>query len=339
MGQFASDYAAGNAGIAYTGNRNDVWHRLGRDNMQGKSREEWLSAADLAWDAVKAPAQYEFDGKLRLARDRAFMVRSDTGTMLGDNCVTDVYCTVQPRELDAFFDRYISVDDRLQRDVMGHFKGGSIVWMTAAWRDPIEVAGDRHTARLLASTTFDGSGATRTQMCVTRSVCDNTLRAAWGEGEGAVVSTRHNTPFNAKRAGEELAKLAQSVAKYKAIGDAMAAVHMSEKDVMALFKTVLEIPADAKQDELSTRKMNQYRSLWQAQRTTQRERNVPSTTLDAWMALQAITRYVDHDRIGNNGDNGEKQFLSANFGSGDAMKGQAVGLLMPLIRDKIAAYA
>jgi hypothetical protein len=53
--------------------------------------------------------------------------------------------------------------------------------------------------------------------------------------------------------------------------------------------------------------------------------------------LQAITRYVDHDRAAQGGQVG--QFASAQFGSGDALKGKALNLLVPLVKDKVAIAA
>jgi hypothetical protein len=154
----------------------------------------------------------------------------------------------------------------------------------------------------------------------------------------AVVRTRHNTKFDAKAVGAELAALAQSIATFKEIGDAMAQVTMTAADVSAFFKQILDIKPEEKQSDLSTRKQNQFRALTQAFNTTRREREATQgSPIDVWTALQAVTRYVDHDRVSINGDLGEKQFLSANFGSGDALKGKAMELLMPRIAADLVA--
>jgi phage/plasmid-like protein (TIGR03299 family) len=343
------DMTNGRANIAFLGSKNDVWHRLGHEMPEGKSIEEWAKEAGLDWHAVKVPAIADLsDGtrwshiptaaRLAQARDRSFVVRSDNGAMLGDNCVSDVYQPVQPAEILAWFDKYISVDERFQLDVAGSLKGGSIIWATARFRSPVEIAGDNHMARVLMSTTFDGSGATINQMTTTRVVCQNTLRAAHSDKHKAIIRTRHNTRFNAERVGGELAQLAQSIAGFKAIGDAMAQVTMTAAEVSAFFKTCLDIPLEAKHEDISTRKANQFRALSQAFTTTRRERNAKQgDPIDVWSALQAVTRYVDHDRVSINGDQGEKQFFSAQFGSGDALKGVAMELLMPRVRDLIAA--
>ena len=52
----------------------------------------------------------------------------------------------------------------------------------------------------------------------------------------------------------------------------------------------------------------------------------------AWAALNAITRYVDHERsTSGDADKSVARFASATFGSGNAMKGKAMELLMPRI--------
>ena len=57
-----------------------------------------------------------------------------------------------------------------------------------------------------------------------------------------------------------------------------------------------------------------------------------------WNALQAVTRYVDHERSVRGDDSvsdAEKRFVSSQFGSGENMKAQAMALLMPRIKDKV----
>lgn len=339
MGQFISDFEQGKAGIAYRGEANDVWHRLGASRKNDQTtKEEWLRDAGLDFVALKAPAKYVFNGEFRTADDLCFNVHSKTGRVLGRQAVTDVYQAVQPLECYEFFQQFIGVDDRFALDVLGNFKGGSIVWGSALFRDALTIAGEPHVMRLMLSTTFDSSAATRAQAHVTRPVCDNTIAMAHAESDGAVVSVRHNTRFNRETVAKQLAGLVTSTNRYKVMGDAMATVMLSKQQVSEMFKTLLEIPFDAKETDISTRKANQFRALSTAFGVTRRERNLPNDApIDAWTMLQAITRYVDHDRVSINGDNGEKQFLSANFGSGDSLKGKAMALLVPLIKDKIAA--
>jgi phage/plasmid-like protein (TIGR03299 family) len=333
--------ATGQDDFAFIGNRGAIWHRKGQEMKPDATEEEWRKAAGLDWEAVKVDAYADLrsprwptlDGMVK-APARKFVVRSDTGAMLGDNLVSDRYVPHQPAELDNWFKRYISVDERFQRDTMGSLSGGSTIFMTAKFNGDLTVAGDRHVARLLMTTTFDGTGATINQATMVRVVCNNTLTAAMYDKK-AVVRTRHNTRFDPVRVGNELAQIAQGFAQYKAMGDAMASVALSIRQVSDFFKQCLEIPFNAKEDDISTRKMNQFRALGRAHRATQAERN--SSSIDAWTALNAITRWVDHDRTSENGDGGQKQLISAQFGSGAAIKERAVALLLPMIKDRVAA--
>ncbi len=110
------------------------------------------------------------------------------------------------------------------------------------------------------------------------------------------------------------------------MGDAMAETQMGKDVVAKYFKALLDIPFDAKSDTVSTRKLNQFQDLNRAYRSTVMEGTQPET---AWTALNAVTRYVDHDRStrGGNGNADESRFLSAQMGSGAAMKARAVELL------------
>jgi phage/plasmid-like protein (TIGR03299 family) len=225
---------------------------------------------------------------------------------------------------------------------------GGRLWATAVFEDDKTIAGDRHKAHLLMSTSFDSTQATRNEASFIRVVCNNTLRAAH-MGNKAVVKTRHSTRFNGAQVARDLADVLQAFDAYKVMGDALACAAMSRDDVVRFFGDVLEIPAGAKRgdkDAASTRKWNQLDDLQRAFGVTQRERNTEQA--DAWTALQAVTRYVDHDRSTRGSDGtadglAAARFDSGTFGSGDALKGKALNLLLPLIdftdREKVLVRA
>jgi phage/plasmid-like protein (TIGR03299 family) len=343
------DFSTGKAGIAFLGAREDVWHNLGQAMQPGMSVESWAKAAGLDWmavhcDAVANLAGPEFDHiepSKRMAKvdNFNFVVRSDTGHVLGYG--TDRRKEVQPAELLAWFDRYISVDDRFQLDVAGSLKQGEIIWATATFRDALMVGGDKVQGRLLMTTAYDGSMSTINKATTTRVVCNNTLSAALVDSR-CEVRTRHNTAFDAARVGQELGRVAGGFESFKRMGDALAASEMAGIAVSKFFKTVLDIPFDPdtgkSPDDISTRKRNMFDDLRNAYSATLKEGTEPNT---AWCALNAVTRYVDHDRTtrGNGVSAEEKQFTSAQFGSGAAMKAHAVQLLMPRIKDKVLIAA
>lgn len=338
------DMTNGRANIAFIGSRQDIWHRLGQEMAPGMSVQEWAKAAGLDWQAIKVPAIAALDGaqfdhiepskRFQVVDGQFHVVRSDNGRPLG--YVSDRYQPVQPSDVLGWFERYISVDDRFQLDVAGSLRGGEIIWATATYKDKLSIAGDAHSARLLMTTTFDGSGATINQGTMTRVVCNNTLNVAVAD-DRAVIRTRHNTRFDAARVGRELAQIAKGFASYSAMGEAMAQNEMAASDVSAFFKACLDIPFDTKEADVSSRKLNQFQALRNAYGATVREGTQSGT---AWAALQAITRYVDHDKDTRGGDSqDEARFTSAQFGSGAQLKSKAMDLLMPRIKDRLAIAA
>lgn len=79
---------------------------------------------------------------------------------------------------------------------------------------------------------------------------------------------------------------------------------------------------------MSTRKSNQFDALVNSYQATVDEGTEVNT---AWCALNAVTRYVDHERSAR-GDDTETlaRFRSSQFGSGAAMKAKAWNLLQSM---------
>lgn len=347
------DMTHGRANVAYLGSRDDVWHRLGQEMTSGMTLEQWAEAAGLNWEAVKVPAIADlsaspyFAGKsvseqLKRVQNRSFLVRSDNAHPLGyvSGDEGEGYRQVQPLAVLKWFDRYIEVDDRFEIDTAGSLKNGEIIWAMAKYKGDVTVAGDKHKARLLMTTTFDGSGATTNKASMTRVICNNTLDAAMYDGK-ALVRTLHNTTFKPEQVARELGKIVASFAKYKAMGEAMVNAQMSKDQISLFFKQLLEIPFDAKPADISGKKMSAFNDLRDAYSNTVREGTQPGTK---WSALNAVTRYADHDRSvrANGRDADEARVLSSQFGSGARLKAQAVQLLVKgdeILESAIAASA
>jgi phage/plasmid-like protein (TIGR03299 family) len=322
--------------FAFTGERSEIWHRLGTELESGAGREAWLAASGFNYHVEKVPAiaslnAMTFDHlapELRFREtDKKFLARQDNGHVLG--IAGDGYQVVQPVDVWEWFENYITADDRFHIDAAGVLGSGERLWMSARFNGSIDVAGDRHVPRLLMSTSFDASQATRNEATMTRVVCQNTLRMAHANSK-ALIKTRHNTRFNGAQVHNELGQIAQSFVEYKALGDAMAQQELTRVEVQSFFATLLDIPADAKAADISGRKRNIAADLAGAYNRTKHERNTGRD--DVWSALQAVTRYVDHDRTVRNAENETVgRFDSGTFGSGDAMKGKAMELLLPLV--------
>jgi phage/plasmid-like protein (TIGR03299 family) len=328
------DQSNGRDNFAFRGDRNDIWHRLGTQILDTDTAEEIQAKAGLLWEAVKVPLWANISGLGLTGTDgnplrgikipQVAIVRSDTGAALG--VATDTYQPHQPQEIFDWFKRYLSVDKRFVLDTAGSLKGGQIIWAQAKFSNDMTIAGDKHAARLLMTTSFDTTAATINKATLCRVVCNNTLDAAVADGGKSVVRTRHNTKFDPAKVGAELARIAEGFDTYKGMAEAMAKTELSLGETANFFKAVLDIPFDVKQDEVSARKLNQFSALNAAYQQTLREGTQPKT---AWTALNAVTRYVDHSKTTRGGaSSDEARVLSSQFGSGAALKAKAVQLLI-----------
>src|SRR5258708_3377681 len=117
------DFSNGRANIAYLGKT--PWHGLGQKMVDGQSVADWTAAAGLNWEAIRVPAYAMDNGSPVEIPGAYFNLRSDTRAPLGKATHTEQRCEVQPADILAFFDRFISVDDRFTLDVAGSIKGGS----------------------------------------------------------------------------------------------------------------------------------------------------------------------------------------------------------------------
>ena len=275
--------------------------------------------ADLGTDAVNKSDLLRVDGRYSIAR-------LDTFASLGIGA--DGYHIHQPRDLYDMVTRYFADQDGWQLSSLGSLKGGKEIWFAARYADHT-VGGMAHWRFALLSTSFDTTQASRLQPTDVNVVCKNTLRAAWS-GADCVVKWNHSKAWDATAVASELAKVLEGSNRYKAIGDALATVAVTEEFNKTFFKTLLGIPLDAKKEDIATRTMNNYGALWRAFHKSAYERGQSN---DAFTALNAVTRYVDHEKTVQGGD----RMSSATFGAGDRFKGQAMALLMPLIADKVAA--
>lgn len=332
---FLSD---GRRSFAFRGDRNDIWHRLGNQHEDGWTVQDWARNSGLDWEAVKLPAFVDHS-TLHFARsadplarvaNRWFVCRGDNGNVLSEGTVTDQYKIVQPAECLDFCEQYVAADPNFKLDTAMSLRGGAIIAVTAVYEDQ-NVCGERHRARLLMTTSMDGSGSTLARGLMTRVVCNNTLDAGIAEKDKSVIRVRHSTKFDAERAGKELAVIVQSFAKYKAMGEAMARVHMQDTELSRFFKATLDIKPDDKLDDLSTKKQNDFRELFNCYKVGINQEGLDRNT--GYSAMQAITRYVDHNKTVRGGDGTaqsthEQRLLSANFGgSGQLMKQKAVAYL------------
>jgi phage/plasmid-like protein (TIGR03299 family) len=345
------EYRNGRASFAYDGDASKIWWGAkGATRIdQSWTAEQTLAAANLNYQTIKVPAYRQAKTPTTSALgdgwkpvptfDRVdnahFIARADTGELLSDRSCSDVYKPHQNLELYETVRQYVDVDPEHWRiTTLGALGNGARVYFSAEYNGKDHtVGGDKFKFYLLSTTSHDMTGASTFQGSTIRVVCQNTFHAATAHPKG-LIKVRHNTKFDKARAGNELAEIIKSFDTFKVVGDSMARVHMAQDAVVTYFKSLLDIPFDAKRDDISTRKLNQYETLFTAYRSTLAE----GTDQTVWAAFNGATRFVDHERATRGGDNvSDARFASSQFGSGAALKAKAWDLLLPLVKDKVAA--
>jgi phage/plasmid-like protein (TIGR03299 family) len=328
------DTTLGFVALAFTGPMSQIWHKSGQSIDAEVARVgrpltlvETFKLGGADYHVVKRDLEYSHDGVMHPYPDRFAHVRVDTGAPVGMG--SGKYKLVQPADIQATLAQYIEADPRFSLTTVGALDEGKRIWAQLQFDGTYEVAGDKHKRHLLLSTTFDASASTVGKMSTTRVVCENTFNGALDEA-APQINIRHNATFSADKARRDLSVIAQGFEAYKAMGDALALTTLTREQLSAFIRDVLDIPADAKKEDVSTRKLNQRQAIIDALLISANERAQGIDAVDAFTALQAITRYVDHDR---NDDDTESRL----FGSGAALKDKALGLLLPMIADKVAA--
>jgi phage/plasmid-like protein (TIGR03299 family) len=321
------DTTNGKYAFAFRGDRNAIWHRHGQQHQEGWTIADWQREAGLNYHVEQQPVFVRApDGTMKQTRYLA-NVRSDTGAVFGVH--TERFKNHQALDMLEFLNQYIEADGRFVLDAAGALGQGERCWATATYADDMTVGGDRHVARLLATTAFDGSLATTLMATFLRTVCGNTLGANLGNKQNPVIKYRHSSVFDREKAGRELAEVVKGFGAFKALGDAMAAQHISEKEVVLCFKHCLDIPLDTtSKDDVSPRKFGQYTDLWHAYKTTCNETDAGTK----WATLNAVSRYTDHMRSVRGSDGTERgvaqaRFESSVFGTGQALKQKCIEYL------------
>lgn len=326
--------------FAFDGERSEIWHRKGQQKQAHWGKAEWRSNSGHDFEVEKVPLLAAF-GEAGLPHLPEFksvkgwfaLARKDDGHIF--TTVTGTYQPVQPATLDDFFDAYIEADPRFQLDAMGALDDGGRIWATARFCEDVTVAGDKIIPRLLLSTSYDATMASRAEATTTRVVCKNTFRIAIADAE-AVIKVTHRTKFNVERVQRELAQIVASFDKFKIMGDAMARVHVTQDECNRFLRNLLDIPLEAERKDISTRSINMFEDLERAVNTTMRERNTNDP--DLWCLLNGVTRYTDHTKSVRT-DHGARdeiaaRFEASTFGAGDRMKADAMGLLLPIMKAK-----
>lgn len=305
------------ANTAYVGDL--PWHGLGQRLEDDATLDQWRIAAGLEWGVGMTPVMYPAGNVLHYAEGSNVLYREDTNAPLG--IVSDRYKVVQPNEVLEFYRDLVEAQG-FKLETAGSLRGGKRIWALARTGREFAVMGqDVMKAYLLLATSYDGTLATMATFTSVRVVCQNTLSFAVGEkGQRADIRIPHHTAFSAEGVKRDLG-LDTSWVKFEETANTLAQRKVSRKEALDFFMDLVygEDAQEMEEADLKggQRKMKALLSVYEGG-VGQNTRSAQGT---AWGLVNAVTRYMDHER---NTRTADARVNSAWFGDGARTKEQAL---------------
>lgn len=299
-----------------------AWHGLGTVVEDAPTPAEALKIARLDWSVEQWPLYATNGGTgLGLATERVVIlnivanVRSDTKAVLG--LVGTGYTPIQNAELAEFCGLLAEQGDEVRVETAGSIRGGAKVWFLLRG-ESFSVRGRRSTEDIvspyiLASNGHDGGTALRLTPTSVRVVCSNTLHmvipgfeaeagASFGRrniGAGFVANHAGDVRGKVEEAKAALALYGRTVERNREFINALAARDWNSETVgrflVQCYATTVEpIPVNPKTEAEERAAAKATDAV--AGMLARFERESKMVGASAWVAVNAFTGYMQHDR-------------------------------------------
>lgn len=262
-------------------------------------------------------------GVINAFPEQKVLYRSDTKSPLA--VVSKRFQVVQPDEILEFY-RDLTTCNGFELETAGVLREGRKFWALARTGQSTMLKGrDRVEGYLLLATACDGTLATTAQFTSVRVVCNNTLRVALGNGNGA-IKVPHRSQFDPNVVKRQLGITVSSwdgfVARMKALADRP----VDPDSVEGLLRRVLTYQAlDQKVAVVNEQAVANVRALYEG---AGRGATLASSRGTAWGLLNSVTEFVDHHRRARSDDHRRD---AAWFGQGAQVKQRAWDEVMKLV--------
>ena len=310
---------------AYAGEK--PWHGLGNKLAPQQPIEAWRQQAGMDWKIEESEVRY-ITGNNNLGVINAFpeqkvLYRSDTRAPLA--VVSKRFKVVQPGEVLEFY-RDLTSHSGFELETAGVLREGRKFWALARTGQSTTLKGrDKVDGYLLLATACDGTLATTAQFTSVRVVCNNTLRVALGNNNGA-VKVPHRSEFDPEAVKRQLGITVASWDGFVARMKALVERPVDPDTVEGLLRRVLTYAGpDGRADIVNEQALANVRALYEG---GGRGAMLPSSRGTAWGLLNSVTEYVDHHRRARSDDHRRD---AAWFGQGAQLKQRAWDEAMKLV--------
>jgi len=311
--------------MAYAGEK--PWHGLGNKLAPQQPIEAWRQQAGMDWKIEESEVRY-ITGNNKLGVINAFpeqkvLYRSDTRAPLA--VVSKRFKVVQPGEVLEFY-RDLTSQSGFELETAGVLREGRKFWALARTGQSTTLQGrDKVDGYLLLATACDGTLATTAQFTSVRVVCNNTLRVALGNNNGA-VKVPHRSEFDPEAVKRQLGITVASWDGFVARMKALVERPVDPDTVEGLLRRVLTYAGpDGRAEIVNEQALANVRALYEG---GGRGAMLPSSRGTAWGLLNSVTEYVDHHRRARSDDHRRD---AAWFGQGAQLKQRAWDEAMKLV--------
>lgn len=332
-------FVNGKASIAYVGEK--PWHGMGQVLTKDAPIEKWVVDSGLDYQIEQSPCLFNIptDSKKKSTAqtidlgqfaNRKVLYRSDTKSAL--SVVSDSYNIVQPKEVLEFFRDLVAAGGNMHLETAGALFGGTRYWaMANTNREGDVIKNDRVKARLLLTSSCDGTLATTAKFVAERVVCNNTLKIALGEetDKKQQVRVTHGAVFNPMKIKESLGLIDAGWDIFMGNLKKMAHKKVTDLDVKKFIAEIMlnkeQLEVFEKEEALHRRVDAKLTQIFEMYKGTGMGSSMVTGTL--WGALNAVTEYADH-HIGQIDDN---KLWGSWFGYSENLKNKAFEIAMDLV--------
>lgn len=311
--------------MAYVGER--PWHGLGNRLAANQSIDIWKERAGMDWAIEESEVRFITGqngvGMIHAFPEQKVLYRSDTKSPLA--VVSRRFQVVQPGEILEFY-RDLTACNGFELETAGVLREGRKFWALARTGQSTSLKGrDRVDGYLLLATACDGTLATTAQFTSVRVVCNNTLRVALGNGNGA-IKVPHRSQFDPDAVKRQLGITVSSWDGFVARMKALAECPVDPDSVEGLLRRVLTYQTqDSQTAVVNEQAVANVRALYDG---GGRGAMLASSRGTAWGLLNGVTEFVDHHRRARSEDHRRD---AAWFGQGAQIKQRAWDEVMKLV--------
>lgn len=319
----------GKAEFAFTGSRNDIWHKLGSELRKNAPIEEWVAQAGLDWEIFESASMYQYidpTGQLVNAsfEGKKTLFRSDTKVPL--SIVGSNFKVVQPIEVLEFFRELIDFNG-MKLSAAGSLFRGTRFWATAeVGKETNIISDDGIKGYLLLTTSCDGTLATTAKFTSTRTICNNTLTIALNDKNNRLIKVSHKSAWDPKQVKIDLGLIDSSWDTFISNCRKLADAKITDKQAYNLIDELClgdKNPEDVKWGH--QKKVAELQHLYKNGQGS--EYSVGSL----WGILNAVTEYGTHGKTSKSVKDPSKTFWESNYGIAEQFKVTTYNQLLELV--------